>query len=83
MCFSLEWLEQLLVWVVIVVAVIAIVRLLVPWVFGQLGAGGSVIAAAVNIVLWAVIAIFVIYICFALISCLLTYGGHLSLLPHR
>ena len=44
MCFSLGWLEQLLIWIVIV--------------------------AALNIVMWAVICIFVIYICFDLISCL-------------
>jgi hypothetical protein len=81
MCFSMAWLEQLLIWLVIVGAVVAIIRLLVPFVLGQIGAGGGVIAQAINIVLWAVIAIFVIYICFALISCLA--GGGLSLLPHR
>jgi hypothetical protein len=70
MCFSLSWLEQLLVWIVIICAIVAIIRLLLPFVLSQLGAGGSVIIAALNIVLWAVVAIFVIYICFDLISCL-------------
>jgi hypothetical protein len=78
MCFSLQWVEQLLVYLVIVAAIIGILRLLLPFILSQLGAGGTVIGSAINIVLWAVIAIFVIYICFALISCL---GGG-GLFPH-
>ena len=70
MCFSLSWLAQFLVWVVIVCAVVAIIQLLLPYVLSQLGAGGSIIAAALNIVLWAVIVIFVIYVAFDLMSCL-------------
>ena len=81
MCFSLGWIEQLLVWIVCVCAIVGILKLLLPFVLGQLGAGGGIIAAAINIVLWAVIAIFVIYICFALISCV--GGGGFPLFPHR
>jgi hypothetical protein len=79
MCFSLAWIEQLLIWLVIVVAVIALLRLIIPWVLGMLGVGGGIIAQAINIVIWAVIAIMVIYIVFALISCLLGLGGGLHL----
>ena len=70
MCFSLGWLEQLLVWIVIVCAVVGILKLLLPFVLTQLGVGGGIIVAAINIVIWAVIAIFVIYTLFDLISCL-------------
>lgn len=70
MCFSMIWWQQLLIYIVIVCAIVGILRLLLPYVLSQLGAGGGVIAGALNILLWAVIAIFVIYICFALISCL-------------
>ena len=77
MCFTLTWLEQLLVWLVIVCAIIAILRLVLPWVAAQLGI--PLIAQVINIVLWAVVVIFVIYFCFALIGCLA--GGHLSLFP--
>lgn len=80
MCFSAIWWQQLLIWIVIVCAIVGILRLLLPFVLGQLGAGGGVIAGALNILLWAVIAIFVIYICFALISCL---GGGLLMPLHR
>lgn len=79
MCFSWMWLQQLFVWLVIVGAIFAILRLLVPYVLSQLGASGGIIAQVINIVLWAIIAIAVIYICFALISCL--GGGIMPPLP--
>jgi len=78
MCFSLPWLEQLLVWLVIVCAIIMVLRLLLPWVAAQLGI--PIIAQVINIILWVVV-IFVIYFCFALLSCL--GGGGLSLFPHH
>jgi hypothetical protein len=82
MCFSLEFIEQLLVWLVIVCAIVAILRLLLPWVAAQLGAAGGIVLAVINIVLWAIIAIYVIYFCFMLIGCLAGSGGGLFL-PHR
>ena len=78
-CFSLAFIEQLLVWLVIVGAIIAILRLLLPWVASQIGL--PIVAQVINIILWAVIVIFVIYICFALLSCLA--GGGLTFMPHR
>lgn len=78
MCFSLPWLEQLLVWLVIVVAVIMVLKLVVPWVAAQLGV--PIVAQVLNIILWAVVLIFVIYFCFALLSCL---GGGLPLFPRH
>lgn len=87
MCFSLAWFEQLLIWLVIVCAVIGILKLLIPFVLKHLGVeageGAAVVFAVIRIVIWAIIAIFVIYICFALISCLMSYGGGLPLFPHR
>lgn len=86
MCFSLAWFEQLLVWLVIVCAVIAILKILPPYVLSQLGdldGGVSVVMAVIRIVVWAIVAIFVIYICFALISCLMSYGGGMPLFPRH
>jgi hypothetical protein len=80
-CFSLAWIEQLLVWVVVIVAVVAILKLLVPFVLGQLGGAGTIVARILEIALWAFVAILVIYFAFAVISCLLS--GGLPLLPHR
>jgi hypothetical protein len=81
-CFTLGWLEQFLVWCVIVGAIVAIIRLLVPWVMAQVGI--PILAQAINIILWAIVCIFVIYIIFALLSCVVGMGG-ISLLPptHR
>jgi hypothetical protein len=64
-----------------VAAVVAILRLLLPYVLGQLGVAGDLIMRVINIVMWAVVLIFVIYFCFALVSCL--GAGGLPLFPHR
>jgi hypothetical protein len=80
-CFSMSWLEQFLVWCVIVGAIIAIIRLVVPWVMSQVGI--PLLAQAINIILWAVVCIFVIYIIFALLSCVVGMGGVGLLPPHR
>jgi hypothetical protein len=80
MCFGLAWFEQLLIWIVIVVAVVALLRLLVSFVLPKLGLAGEVVAfviAAVRILIWAVICIFAIIFIFELISCLL--GGGVGL----
>jgi hypothetical protein len=66
MCFSLGWVEHLLVWLVVICAVVAIVQLLLPLIITPLG---GVVAQIIKIVLWAVVAIAVIYVCFDLISC--------------
>lgn len=80
MCFTLGWLESVLVWLVILAAVIAIIRLLVPWFTSMLGI--PIVGQVLNIVLWAIVAVAVIYICFDLISCLLNLSGGLRLPKH-
>ncbi len=82
-CFSLGWFEQLLIWIVIVCAVVAILKIFIPWLFSLMGADTGPLLPILSIVMWAIIAIFAIYIVFALISCLLGAGGHLSLLPPK
>jgi hypothetical protein len=82
MCFSMEWLEQLLVWCVIVGAIVAILRLVVPWAVAQLGL--PLVGQVLNIILYAIICIIVIWIIFALISCLMSMGGGgIGLFPHH
>ena len=87
MCFQLEWFKDLLIWLVIVVAVVAILQIIVPWVLSKMQASGiiaegiGIISQIVRIVIWAVVIIFVIYIAFALIACLT--GGGFSLFPRR
>ena len=85
MCFTLGWLEHLLIWLVVVGAVVALVRLVLPLALGALGTAGGVIVQALNIVMWAIVAVAVIVIVFDLIACLLGGSGVGSMLapPRR
>ena len=79
MCFDWTWWEHLLIWIIVAGAVIGILRLLLPMVFANLGAPGATLQGVLNIILWAVVAIFVVWIAFDLISCLASGGGGFSL----
>lgn len=81
MCFSIGWLEQLCVWLIIVIAIVSIIRLLVPYLTGLIGV--PIVAQIINIALWAVVAIMCVYIIFGLLSCLLGAGGGLIHFPSR
>ena len=73
MCFSLAWLESFLVWLVVICAVVALLRLLVSFVIPKLGLGGEVmgfVVKAITIVIWAIVCIALIYFVFDLILCL-------------
>jgi len=94
-CLSLQFWEAVAVWVVVLIAIVALLRLLIMALGG--GAPGTAfwppvsapwsgpspttllgfIAAALNIVIWAVIMIAVIYLIFALLSCLIGAVGGL------
>jgi hypothetical protein len=82
MCFSLAWLQQLVVYIIVISAIVALLKLLIPWALQFLGAEGGIVVQALNIILWTVVAILVVYIVFALIACLLGVSS-LPLLPHR
>jgi hypothetical protein len=79
MCFNLAWWENVFIWLVIVAAIVAIIRLFIPFVTSALGAPGAIIGQALNIILWAIIAIVVIAIIFGLLSCLIGAAGGLHL----
>lgn len=82
-CFSLLWIEQILVYCVILMAAFAIIRLVVPWALTKLGGDFSVLGQVLNIIMWAIVIIIVIYIVFALLSCLIGGTGFFPPLPHR
>jgi hypothetical protein len=70
-CFSIVWIQQLIIWIIVIAAIVAIIRIVVPWLTGI--AGGSLpgpVWAILNIVLWAVVAIAVVIIVFDLIACI-------------
>jgi hypothetical protein len=72
MCFSLFWFEHLLIQLIVLCTVIALVRLLlVPFVLTPMGANGALLIRAVNIVVWCVVAIFVVIVVFDLVRCMM------------
>jgi hypothetical protein len=79
MCFSLGWIAQLCIWLIVVFAVVQIIRLLLPYLLGLIGI--PLIGQIISIVLWAVVAIMCVYIIFDLLACLLGAGGGLMHMP--
>jgi hypothetical protein len=72
MCFSLAWFAQALIWLIVIVAIMAIVKILVPWILSKLGGVDTgPLMAIINIVFWAFIAIAIVYFAVMLIGCLL------------
>jgi hypothetical protein len=97
-CLSLAYWEAIAVWVIVVIAVIALLRLLVialgggaafwPPVSNPMSPTGpspsglvGFLAAALNIVIWAILMIAIIYLIFSLLSCLIGSVGILPRLP--
>jgi hypothetical protein len=73
MCFGLEWIKDVLIWLVVICAVIALLRLLVSFVLPRLGLGAEIlsfIVSAVTILMWAIICIAALIFIFDLIACL-------------
>lgn len=71
MCFDIHSIMTTLIWLVVVGAVIAVVKLLLPQVLAQFGAAGSLVLAILNVVVWAIVLIVIIIFAFELLGCLL------------
>jgi hypothetical protein len=72
-CFSIGWAEQLCIWLVIIFAVFAVIRLVMPYLTSLIGS--PLIVGIINIVLWAIVAIMAIKVIFMLFSCILSGPG--------
>lgn len=74
MCFSLEWLRDVLIWIIVICAVVALIQLLTRFVVPKLTNVSaeviSFIIQALTIIMWAVICIAAVIFIFSLISCL-------------
>ena len=79
-CLSLGFLQQAIIWVIVIAAIVAVIRLLVPYLTSLIGF--PIIGRIIEIVLWAVVAIAVVYLIFGLLGCLMGSGGGLHL-PSR
>jgi hypothetical protein len=74
MCFGLGWVENLLIWLIVVCAIVALLRLLISFVLPRLGMEAEIMAVvirAITIVIWAMVCIALVYFVFELIACLL------------
>jgi ABC-type dipeptide/oligopeptide/nickel transport system permease subunit len=75
----MEFLRQVLILAVVIVAIVSILGLLIPFIVSRLGLalgeGWAVCVRAFKIFIWALIAILVIIFCFELIGCLLSFSG--------
>lgn len=73
-CFTLGYLQALIIQCIILAALVACIQLLIPW-LGSLT--WPIIGQILSIILWTIVAIIVVYIIFSLLSCLLG-GGTLN-----
>ena len=79
MCFSIGWLFTLLIWCVVIGAIYAIIKLVIPAVMANFGGPGTLLAQVINIVMWAILLIAVLYIIWGLVACLAGGAGGLGL----
>ena len=77
MCFSAAWAMQLCIYIVVAIAFISILRIVIPWLVSWAGLPSPVVQI-INIVIWAIVCIIVIYIIFDLLGCMF-YGGSLRI----
>ena len=75
-CFTLGFLESLIVWLIIVGAIVACIKLLVPWISGLVT---PIVGQIVMIILWAIVAILVVLWLLGVIT-KTTLGGGLHIL---
>lgn len=67
-CFSIIWLVHILVWLVILGAVIAILRILLPWLLSTLGIGAPIMQI-INIIIATIVIIALLFFIVDLLSC--------------
>ncbi len=80
MCFTLMWLRDLFIFFIVAGGIYALIMLLLPLVT-QWFPGSGTIVAALRIVLWVILACWIVYFVFDLIQCLAGSGGIGAHLP--
>lgn len=82
-CMSVAFFFSLMIWLVVVGAIYAIIKLVVPAVLANFGGPGTLLAQAINIILWAVLLVTVLLLIWDLVECLVGGGLRLPSLPRR
>lgn len=72
MCFSIAWLINILIWLIVIGAILAIVKLILPKILANFGDAGSTAMGIINILIWAVVMIAVVIFAGDIIVCLLS-----------
>ena len=75
MCMSVAFFFSLMIWLVVIGAIYAIIKIVIPAVLANFGGPGSLLAQAINIILWATLLIVVLYLIWDLVECLVGAGG--------
>lgn len=78
-CLSLGFLQALIIQCIIIAVIIAVLKLLVPWLVDF--TGWPILGQVIMIILWGIIAIMIVYIIFALLGCLVGGTGGLTHFP--
>jgi len=75
MCFSADWLIHTLVWFVVVCGIVAILRLVLPWLLAWLGIGvDAMVMRVIQIVIAVIVIVWLIYFIYDLVLCV-GYSG--------
>jgi hypothetical protein len=69
MCFSAAFIIGLLIQLVIICVVVGIVRIVLPIVLGWLGIAGDVVMRVLNLILAAVVIIWLLYLLIDVLRC--------------
>jgi hypothetical protein len=84
MCFTMGWLANLAVWIVLAIATyVILIQILLPYLLKKLAPnpeaaeGVGVGLAVLRVVFWAIILCIVIYVVFALLACMWSMAGGL------
>jgi hypothetical protein len=76
MCFTLGFVENFLIWLVIICLIVACVQLLVPFILAKFGQSiPPIVMTLLTYLMWAAILIFIIVVLFDLIGCISAGGG--------
>jgi hypothetical protein len=76
MCFGLDWLLHVVIALIVIGFVVTNLKI---WVIPILAADARIVAT-INAIIWVLVAIFVVVVCFQLLECALG-GGFGPLLP--
>ena len=77
MCFSLLWIFTLIAQIICICAVIAIAKLLIPWLLALIGISLGPLPQIINIIIGVIVALWVLWLIYDLIVCFMG-AGHLG-----